>query len=144
MKKLYALVIGATLFACASIQPVAVQVGDRCLGCRRTIGDVRVAAEMIDGLRAPFPFRTSACLARYIKGHPDQQVTALFVTDQTSGKMLLAGDAWFVPTVTQVPDRKFGEDDYAAFRSKADAEAFRAGRAPLLRWPEVVAAVPAS
>ena len=141
MKKLYAFVIGATLLACASVQPVAVQVGDRCLGCRRAIGDVRVAAEMIDGLRAPFPFRTPACLARYIKGHANQQVTALFVTDRTSGKMVLVGDAWFVPTVMQVPDRKFGENDYAAFRSKADAEAFRAGNAPLLRWPQVIAEV---
>lgn len=141
MKKLYAFVIGTTLLACASVHPVAVQVGDRCLGCRRSIGDVRLAAEMIDGLRAPFPFRTPACLARYIKGHPDQQVTALFVTDRTSGKMVLAADAWFVPTVTPVPDRKFGENDYAAFRSKADAEAFRTGSAPLLRWAQVVAEV---
>ncbi len=141
MKKLYAFVIGATLLACASVKPVPVQIGDRCLGCRRAIGDVRVAAEMIDGLRAPFPFRTPACLARYIKGHADQQVTALFVTDRTSGKMVLVGDAWFVPTVIPVPDRKFGEADYAAFLSKADAEAFRTGNAPVLRWPQVVAEV---
>lgn len=141
MKKLYACLIGATLLACASVQPAAVQVGDRCLGCRRAIGDVRLAAEMIDGLRAPFPFRTPACLARYIKGHAQQSVTALFVTDRTSGKMVLVGDAWFVPTVIQVPERKFGENDYAAFRSKADADGFRTGSAPVLRWPQVVAQV---
>lgn len=141
MKKLYLFVIGATLLACASVHPVAVQVGDTCRGCRRSIGDVRIAAEMIDGLRAPFPFRTPACLARYIKGHANQQVTALFVTDRTSGKMVPAGDAWFVPTVIPVPDRKIGENDYAAFRSKADAEAFRAGNAPMLRWSQVVAEV---
>ena len=41
--------------------------------------------------------------------------------------MVPAGDAWFVPTVIPVPDRKIGENDYVAFRSKADAEAFRAG-----------------
>ena len=139
MKKLYAFVIGATLLACASVQPVAVQVGDRCLGCGRAIGDVRVAAEMVDALRAPFPFRTPACLARYVKAHPDRQVTALFVTDRTSGKMVLAADAWFVPTVIPVPERKFGEKDYVAFRSKADADAFRAGKVPVLRWPQVVA-----
>ena len=141
MKKLYAFVIGATVLACASVNPVAVQVGDRCLGCGRAIGDVRVAAEMIDALRAPFPFRTPACMARYIKGHPDRQVTALFVTDQTSGKMVVAADAWFVPAVIPVPGRTFGENDYVAFRSKADAEAFRAGNGPVLRWPQVVAEV---
>jgi hypothetical protein len=141
MKKLYALVLGATLLACASVQPVVVQAGDTCLGCRRAIGDVRIAAEMIDGLRAPFPFRTPACMARYVKGHPDHTVTALFVTDRTSGKMLPARDAWFVPTVIPVPGRKFGENDYAAFRSKADADAFRAGSAAMLRWAQVVAEV---
>jgi hypothetical protein len=96
---------------------------------------------MIDGLRAPFPFRTPACLARYIKGHPDQPVTALFVTDRTSGKMVVAADAWFVPTVIPVPNRKFGENDYAAFATKADADAFRSGSAPAIRWAQVVAEV---
>ena len=141
MKKLYAFVIGATLLACASVHPVAIQAGDTCRGCRRAIGDVRIAAEMIDGLRAPFPFRTPACLARYIKAHPNQQVTALFVTDRTSGKMVVAADAWFVATEIPVPNRKFGENDYVAFASKADADAFRSGGAPAIRWAQVVSEV---
>ena len=141
MKKLYALVLGVTLLACASVKPVPVQAGDTCFGCRRAIGDVRIAAEMIDGLRAPFPFRTPACMARYVKGHPEHAVTALFVTDRTSGKMLPVRDAFFVPTVIPVPGRKFGENDYAAFGSKADAEAFRAGGAAVLSWTQVVAEV---
>jgi len=139
MRKLSAVVFAATLFACASIKPAPVQVGDRCLRCGRVVSEVRLAAELIDGLRAPFPFRTAGCMAKYVKDHADRPVTALFVTDQTTGRMILVGDAWFVPTVRPVPDRKMGEDDYAAFGSRADAEAFRAGRARLLRWPQVVA-----
>jgi hypothetical protein len=78
-------------------------------------------------------------MAKYVKDHADRPVTALFVTDQATGRMILAGDAWFVPTVIPVPDRKIGENDYAAFGSRAAAEVFRAGRVPLLRWPQVVA-----
>ena len=136
--KLYAVVVAATVLACASVKPAPVQAGDRCLRCGRVVSDVRLAAEMIDSLRAPFPFRTAGCMAKYVKEHADRPVTALFVTDQTTGRMILIGDAWFVPTVLPVPERKIGENDFAAFGSRAAAEAFRAGRAPLLRWPQVV------
>jgi hypothetical protein len=139
MKKLYAVVLGATLFACASISPAAVQVGDRCLRCGRVVSDVRMAAEMIDALRAPFPFRTAGCLARYIKAHPDKQVTALFVTDQHAGRMLPASDAWFVPTTLTTPDGKRTEPDYLAFRSRSEAELVRPHNVPLRRWAQVVA-----
>jgi hypothetical protein len=53
MKKLYAFVIGAT--SSRALGPAgAVQAGDRCLRCRRDRRR-RLAAEMIDSLRAPFP-----------------------------------------------------------------------------------------
>ena len=142
MKKLYAFVIGATLLGCASIQPAAVQVGDRCLRCGRVVSDVRLAAEMIDAMRAPFPFRTAGCLAKYVKAHPDKPVAALFVTDQHSGRMLPASDAWFVPTTIASPDGKKSENDYLAFRSHSEAEAFRPHGTPLQRWAQVVAEAP--
>jgi hypothetical protein len=139
MKKLYAFVIGATLLGCASIQPAAVQVGDRCLRCGRVVSDARLAGEMIDAMRAPFPFRTAGCMAKYIKAHPDKPVAALFVTDQRTGRMLLASDAWFVPTTITTPDGKKSEDDYLAFSSRSAAEAFRPHAEPLKRWAQVVA-----
>ena len=137
MRSLYVLVVVAVVTACASVQPAAVQVGDRCLRCRRSIGDLRLAGETIDRLRAPHPFRTAGCMAKYVKGTPPEELTAIFVTDYQSGRMITADQAWFVPTDLPVPDSKRTEADYLAFRSRADADAAR-GNKPMLRWAQVV------
>ena len=138
MKTLYALVMGATLLACASVQPAKVELGDRCLRCRRPVSDLKLAGEIIDGLRAPRPFRTAGCMAKYVKANSDEAFTAIFVTDFNSGRMIPAGDAWFVPA-TIPAEGKSVEADYYAFRSRADAKAFK-GTVTSLRWPQVVAA----
>jgi hypothetical protein len=143
MKTLYAIVLAATAMACASVQPALVQTGDRCLRCRRPIGDVRLAGEIIDNMRAPFPFRTAGCMAKYVKANTGSY-TAIFVTDHRTGKMLPASDAWFVPADLASPDGKRSEADYVAFRSRSDAEAFRTHAEPLLRWVQVVAEAPAN
>lgn len=140
MKALYGLVLGATLLACASVQPAKVEVGDRCLRCRRPIGDLRLAGEVIDSMRAPFPFRTSGCLAKYVKANTNTAFTAIFVTDYKTGKMVMASDAWFVPGTVVAPDGKTKEADYYAFRSRDDAAAFTPASPKVLRWAEVVAA----
>ena len=140
MKALYTLLLGATLMACASVQPARVELGDRCLRCRRPIQDLRLAGEMIDSMRAPFPFRTAGCMAKYVKANPGLQVTALFVTDFRSGKMIPASDAWFVPTSLTSPDGRTAEADYYAFRTRADAQEFKADSTKFMRWPQVVAA----
>ena len=138
MRMLYATLLGTTLLACASIQPAAVQTGDRCLRCRQTIGDPRLAGEIIDNMRAPFPFRTAGCLAKYVKANPDASIAAIFVADHRTGRMLPASDAWFVPAELTAPDGKRTQPDYVAFRSRADAEAFRTHAEPLLRWTQVL------
>jgi hypothetical protein len=138
MKKLYVVLLVATATACMSIQAAPVQVGDRCLRCRQSIGDVRLAGEIIDRLKAPFPFRTAGCLAKYLKAHPAEEVAAVFVADNRSGRLIAADAAWFVPTVLTGADGRTKQDDYVAFRSRADADRFRDGR-PLLRWPQVLA-----
>jgi hypothetical protein len=140
MKTLYAVVIAVTALACASVQPAKVELGDRCLRCRRPIGDLRVAGEVIDAMRAPFPFRTPGCMAKYVKANSGEQFTAIFVTDFKTGRMFPASDAWFVPTTILAPDSKTAEPDYYAFRSRGDAEAFKADSAKFLRWSQVVAA----
>jgi hypothetical protein len=140
MKALYALLLGATLLACASVQPAKVEVGDRCLRCRRPIGDLRLAAEVIDSMRAPFPFRTAGCMAKYVKANSGTSFTAIFVTDYQSGRMVAASDAWFVPATVLAPDGKTKEPDYYAFRSRAEAQAFPSASPKVLRWPEIVAA----
>jgi hypothetical protein len=142
MKALYTVVlvtVVTAIAACASIPPAAVQVGDRCARCRRTIGDLRLVAETIDQLKTPRPYRTSGCLAKYIKGHQDEKFLAIYVTDHGTGRMVLADDAWFVPTTLTQPDGRKTEDDYLAFRSRKDADAYRGGTQPLLRWTQVVA-----
>jgi hypothetical protein len=139
MKSLYAVVVLLVAVACGTVQPAAVQVGDRCLRCRRAIGDLRLAGEVVDRLKAPFPFRTAGCLAKYVKGHGPESLTAVFVTDYRSGRMLPADDAWFVPTTLTTPDGKKTEEDYLAFRSRADADAARVNQQPLLRWTQVLA-----
>jgi hypothetical protein len=121
--------------ACSSIHPVDVQVGDRCFRCRRAIGYPKLAAELVDRVGGPFPFRTSGCLATYLKSHPGVQ-GATFVADHTSGRLMPSQDAWFVPTIlregyNEVPD-------YLAFRSRAEADAANTAGVPLLRWKDVM------
>ena len=139
MRALFAVVLAVALAACASIPPSAVQAGDRCTRCRRAIGDLRLVAETIDTLKTPRPYRTAGCLAKYIKAHQDETFLAVYVTDHSSGRMVPAGEAWFVPTALTQPDSRRTEDDYVAFRLRKDAEAYRAGSEPLLRWGQVVA-----
>ncbi len=144
MKALYAVVIAAIALACASIQPARVQVGDTCYRCHRTIVDLKLAGELIDRLKAPFPFRTAGCLAKYIKAHPDLQVAAVFVTDYRTGHMLPADEAWFVSTTLTQPDGGKTEADYLAFRSPNDAASLKGDKAVLLRWTQVVAGASAN
>ena len=140
MKTLYAMVLGLTVLACSSVQPAKIEAGDRCLRCRRPIQDLRLAAEVIDTMNAPFPFRTAGCMAKYIKANSGTQFTAMFVTDFKTGRMIPASDAWFVPTEIPAPDGRSSEADYYAFGSRGDAQAFKADPSKFLRWPQVVAA----
>jgi hypothetical protein len=140
MKTLYAAVITLTALACTSIQPARVELGDRCLRCRRPVSDLRLAGEIIDSMRAPFPFRTAGCLAKYIKANSGTQFAAIFVTDFKTGKMVPANEAWFVPTTITSADGRTAEADYYAFRSRSEAASFKADTTQFLRWPQVVAA----
>jgi hypothetical protein len=140
MKSLYAVVLTLAALACASVQPAKVELGDRCLRCRRPIADLKLAGEVIDAMRAPFPFRTAGCLAKYVKANSGTQLTAVFVTDFKTGRMIPAGDAWFVPVNLPVAGTKSIEADYYAFRTKSEAAEYQAGNAQLLRWPQVVSA----
>jgi hypothetical protein len=140
MKTLYAVIIGLTTLACASIQPARIEAGDRCLRCRRPILDLRLAGQIVDSMNAPFPFRTAGCLAKYVKANSGTQFNAIFVTDYRSGKMIAADSAWFVPAEIAAADGKSAEPDYYAFGSRSAAEGFKADSSRFLRWPQVVAA----
>jgi hypothetical protein len=145
MRTLYAVLIVAVVAGCASIAPVKVQSGDTCYRCHRTIQDTKLAAEIIDQgdrIMTSYPFRTSGCMAKYLKVNPAGKSSTMFVTDYKTGHMLDAGSAWFVPLTLTGADGKKVEHDFAAFGSQEDANAFRAD-VPVRRWAQVLAeAVP--
>jgi hypothetical protein len=141
MKARYAVAFIALLaIACSSVHPVAVQVGERCYRCRRAITDTKLAAQLIDNQGAPFPFRTSGCLAKYLKSHPEEK-GAPFVADNGTGHFVSAASAWFVPTDLHPTESQAIESDFLAFGSRKDAEAANTTHATLLRWDQVIAAV---
>ncbi|HZR23404.1 MAG TPA: hypothetical protein VFA59_07455 [Vicinamibacterales bacterium] len=126
-----ALVVSVT--ACSSVAPVKVESGEVCFRCRRVIADSRMAAESIDHSLVS-KFKTSYCLAKYLGQHPDDK-SVLFVTDYTTGKLISADRARFVPIV----NRDNGEREYIAYtdRAIADAEAFAKGTRAV-GWADVL------
>src|SRR3982751_3977937 len=138
MRTLFAFVNVAVVTAYASVTRVVARAGSRALRCRQPVNDLRVAGEIIDRLQAPFPFRTPGCLAKYVKATPIGEISAVFVTDFQSGRMIPAGDAWFVPAKLTAADGRTLEADYIAYKSRSDADSARSGQ-PLLRWAQVVA-----
>jgi hypothetical protein len=119
-----ALGVGALLTAsCGSaIGPVAIQDGDQCFRCRRSINEKAMAAEMIDGSFVS-KFRAPGCMAKYLADHPSE-TGKIFVTDFSTGKWVRPEAATFVPIVV---NPNTGETDYHAFLNKADAAAAAAG-----------------
>jgi len=121
--------------SCTSVSPVKVNAGDQCFRCRRTIGDVQVAGEIING-GLTTKYRGPGCLAKYLAAHADE-TGAIFVTDFTTGKMLRAEKAVYVPVVV---DRNSGETDYRAYTVRADADAAGlALKAAPVDWTTVLA-----
>ena len=141
MKWRAAIAVSLLAGACSSIQPVAVQLGDRCFRCRRPITEGRLAAEMVDPQGRAYPFRSSGCLAKYLRSHPGETGT-LFVSDYRSGRLIDSTSAWFVPT--DIGDGRVPEPDYLAFKSRADADAANKEHASVIRWTGVLEAVPAN
>jgi hypothetical protein len=145
MRTLYAVLVVAVVAGCASISPVLVQTGDTCYRCHRAIGETKLAAEIVDrsgSVVTSYPFRTSGCLAKYLKQSPQPNTSTIFVTDFKTGRMFAAESGWFVPMTRTSADGKKVEKDYAVFRSESEAKAFASEGAPR-RWAQVVAdAVP--
>ncbi|HEY3382016.1 MAG TPA: nitrous oxide reductase accessory protein NosL [Vicinamibacterales bacterium] len=136
MRTLVALGVGLFLLvACASVQPVAIRVGDVCDGCRRPITNAKIAAELVPPSGLPLKFRTVTCMARYIKEH---QVSAseVFVTDYGSGRLIHVRSAVFVKS--EIDDRT-KELDYYAFGDVASAVAFgKKSGGSATDWPGIL------
>jgi len=121
----------SVLAACSPIKPVAINAGDVCYRCRRTITQTRLAAELVDQNHRAYSFRTAGCLARYLAENPGDERT-VFVTDYRTGKMLRAGSALFV---RHVIDDNSGEVDFYAFRSRDEAIEFaKEAKSSVVDW----------
>lgn len=123
-----------TIISCHKLAPDTIAEGETCFRCRRVITDARLAAEMLND-RLPTKYKSPGCIARYIKGHPDEKMQ-VWVTDYASGVMIDPSYAWFVPFVMN--DRT-GERDYRAYlvRDAAERDAREVGVNPV-RWSVVV------
>jgi hypothetical protein len=107
------------VWACSSVQPVAIHAGDQCFRCRRPIVARAMAAELMDGNRFASKFRAPGCMAKYLVAHPGETGTT-FVTDYVTGRWIQPERALFVPVLL---NRDTGESDYRAFLNRADADA---------------------
>jgi hypothetical protein len=115
MRRAGALVSGfflAIIIGCSSVTPVSIRAGDICDSCRRTIENVKIAAEIVPPPgHMPLKFRTVSCMARYLHEHTDTQ-GEVFVTDYATTRLIQARSAVFVKSEID-PNTK--ELDYFAF-----------------------------
>ncbi len=131
---LLAIVMAAA--SCSSVKTAPVKVGDVCFRCRRTIVEPKLAAELVDAGGRAFKFRSAGCMATYLREHPEDKGT-VFVTDFTTGRMLPARSATFVPTmVGQGRDRT---REFVAYNASSDArEAAAREQSTTLDWAAVL------
>ncbi len=106
--------------ACGSLSPVPLRAGDVCDTCGKVITNVKIAGEAITPQGSVLKFRTSECLARYWREHP-QNIAAKFVTDYKTGRFIRPESATFVRTAI---DENTREMAYVAFSSVSDAVEF--------------------
>jgi hypothetical protein len=138
MKLRGVLVIAALVAAgCSSLKPVPIAAGDVCFNCRRVINEPAMAAEMVEKSGLAFKFRTVGCMARYLKAHPEAQ-GVLYVTDNSTKRLIKASTAAFVPTVIVEGYKK--TPDYIAFGTDKEArEAAAREKSEPRDWKAVLA-----
>jgi hypothetical protein len=123
------------VLACSSLQPVAINTGDVCEGCRKPITNANVAAEIVGANGLAMKFRTVSCMARFMKQHPSEGSRA-YVTDFNSGRFLSVRSAVFVKAEIDENNR---ERDYVAFGDVGKAVEFgKSQGASPVDWPSVV------
>jgi copper chaperone NosL len=130
--------VGVLAVGCSTVKPLPVIVGDRCFRCQRPIDDLKLAAQAIDEGGHAMKFRTAGCMAKYMADHQGDTYKAMFVTDYSSGKFILADRATFAK-VTVNPASL--EKDYAAFGSaQTAADLAKKESSATLDWTGVLAA----
>src|SRR5689334_8152895 len=77
--------------------PDTIGEGEVCYRFHRVITNARLAAEMMDR-NLPTKYKTPGCMARYVAAHPNTG-SRYYVTDFSSGGLIDAEHAFFVPVV---------------------------------------------
>ena len=138
MRRAGALVAGlilSVIVGCSSVTPVTIRAGDVCESCRRSIDNVKIAAEIVPPAgHLPLKFRTVSCMARYLHEHTDTQ-GEVFVTDYATNRLIQARSAVFVKSEID-PNTK--ELDYYAFGDvRAAVEFGKKNGATATDWPAI-------
>jgi nitrous oxide reductase accessory protein NosL len=135
--KAYAVVFAALLAAgCSTAAPLPITAADVCYSCRRTIDDPALAGEVITKTNQALKFRTTGCMVGWLKEHPDV-AKVVYVTDYTSGRIIKATTATFVPFVMVEKYKK--TPDYIAYYAEENATAAAAQyKSTPIRWKEVM------
>jgi hypothetical protein len=81
------------------------------------IQEPKVAAEIVNHGGLIEKFRGPGCMAKYLATAP-AGTADIYVTDYTSGRLIKASGAAYVPVLL---DRYTGETDYRAYKLRADA-----------------------
>jgi hypothetical protein len=113
-------ILGIALVACSSVHPVDIHAGDICAGCKRTITEPKLGAELLADDGTAVVFRSPGCLANYLKTH-NLEGRSILVTDYATGAFIPVANALFVKAKI---DEATGERDFYAFRKAAEASKF--------------------
>jgi len=114
--------------------PQTIGAGEVCFRCHRVITSARLAAEIIDG-NLPTKYKTTGCMAVYAAAHLGSG-SRYYVTDFTSGGLIQAEHAWFVPVVI---NDTTNERDYRAYYSRGMAQiTAQVLHVPVIRWSDVI------
>lgn len=124
---------------CSSAAPLPITGADVCFNCRRPISDPALAGQVITNTNQALKFKSTACMVRWMKENPEAAGTAkaIYVTDYTTGRIIKATSATFVPFV--LVERYTKTQDYIAFHAPQNAAAAAAEhKSTPVRWQQVL------
>jgi nitrous oxide reductase accessory protein NosL len=135
--KAYSIALVALLAAgCSTVTPLPITAADLCFNCRRPISDPSLAGEVITQTSQALKFKTTACMMRFLKENPDT-AKVVYVTDYTTGRLIRATSATFVPFV-MVEGYKKTPDYLAFYAPESAAEAARQHNSTPIKWAQVM------
>jgi copper chaperone NosL len=138
MKRAAVALVALLAAGCSSLPPTPIFASDVCHRCRRSIGDTKLAGEIIDSRGRAFKFKTAGCMAKFlVKGEHD--AAAIYVTDFQSGRLVKAAAVTFVPaTIGEGREKSL---DYLAFsKDKAAQQAAARENTTPVDWKQVLEA----